>query len=104
MPAKTYQAIQLDDQDAPGKKIGSVAINAGTLSIVSVVDEADRASLQKSLDDLNNRPFLVEKAPPQSGERYEIGAKEFQRGEPGFDEVLIRKLASSHSIRLEPAK
>jgi hypothetical protein len=40
---------------------------------------------------------------PSNAELYEIGAKEYQRGEPGFDEVPIRKLESSHSIRLEPA-
>jgi hypothetical protein len=103
MSAKVYEAYEVDETDAP-EKLGRIAIDGGVLSIVSLDDESGRESVQDSLDDLNNRPFLVEKAPPKDGERYDIGATEYERGEPGFDDVLIKKLESSHGIRLEAAQ
>ena len=101
MSATVYEALQVNADDST-QPLGTIAIEAGRLSIVSLVDESRRARVQKSLDDLNNRPFLVQKAPPANDERYGIGAIELNRGEPGFDDMLIAKLASGHGIRLVP--
>jgi hypothetical protein len=103
MPATQYDASYIDEDDKL-EKLGRIAITNGVLSIVSLLKESERAHVQKSLDDLNNQPFLVVKAPPKGKERYALGATEHERGEPGFDEVLIRKLEDSHGIRLSPAK
>jgi hypothetical protein len=103
MSAKVYEAYRITESNSR-ERLGRIAIEGGKLSIVSLVNEADRAYVQKSLDEFNNRPFLVDKAPPESGERYSLGATEFERGKPGFDEALIRKLESGRAIRLEPAK
>lgn len=102
MSATIYEALQVNADDST-QPLGTIAIEAGRLSIVNLADESRRARVQKSLDDLNNRPFLVQKAPPANDERYSIGAIELNRGEPGFDEVLIAKLESGHGIRLVPA-
>lgn len=103
MASTLYDAYRIDGSGGR-QKIGTVTIERGRLAIASLVDEADRKSLQASLDEFNNRPFLVEKAPPEGDERYAVGAKEYERGQPGFDEVLIRKLESGRGIRLEPVK
>lgn len=102
--ATTVYDAYLVDGSGRRDKIGRVGIEGGKLSIVSLVNEGDRASVQASLDEFNNRPFLVDKAPPESDERYALGAREYERGQPGFDEALIRKLESGRGIRLEPAK
>jgi hypothetical protein len=103
MPAKVYEALRLYN-DKAAEKLGRIAIDAGKLSIVSLIDDSKRERVQKSLDDLNNRPFLAELVPPKDGERYDLGAKEYHRGESGFDEMLIRELELSHAIRLEATK
>jgi hypothetical protein len=103
MPATQYDASYIDEDDKL-EKLGRIAITNGVLSIVSLLKESERATVQKSLDDLNNQAFLVVKAPPSGEERYALGATEHKRGQPGFDEVLIRKLEDSHGILLTPAK
>ena len=80
---------------------GRISIIDGALSIVSLVSEVDRESVQEALAEFNNRPFLVEKILPKDGERYHLEAKEYHRGDVGFDEVLVRKLESGRLIRLE---
>jgi hypothetical protein len=71
---------------------------------VSVIDDADRGTLQADLDAFNNQSFLVTQAPPvdTANGRHGMGGKEFRRGDAGFDAVLIEKLESSRSIRLIP--
>ena len=103
MAATVYDAYRVDGSGRRDK-IGQIAIQGGKLSILSLLKEADRGPVQASLDEFNNRPFLVDKAPPTEDERYAIGAQEYSRGGPGFDEALIRKLESGRGIRLEPAK
>lgn len=85
---------------SPHQKIGQVAINQGKLEIVNLINESQRTEVQKSLDEFNNREFLVIKTPPKNGERYELGAKEFRRDDPDFNKILIEKLESTRQIKL----
>lgn len=95
-----YDAFeQLDDE----RKIGVVCIEQGILTIQSILNESERESFQASLDEFNNRPFLVEVAPPKKQEKG-MGAKEYQRGDEGFEEILIQKLRSQRMIELRRCK
>ena len=90
-----YEAFDLLDDE---RKLGVVRIELGVLHIVSLQDESQREKVQKSLDEFNNRPFLVERAPKAKGKG--SGAVEYERGSPQFEDVLIRKLRSERQIKL----
>lgn len=101
MSEKLFEAQSLQ-ADGTTKTLGTVKIKGGALSIVSLTSEDSRASLQKTLDEFNNRPFLVEKSPPKDGQRQSLGATEYKRGEALFDQILIKKLQSGYGLILKP--
>lgn len=106
MPKKTslWKAYILDGKRK--RLAGTLAIADGILRVASsAAREEDKAWLNDAVEDLNNRDHLVDLAPPKSTkERYGMGAVEYRRDHPDFEQVLIRKLEEHHSIRMEPAK
>lgn len=87
------------------RKAGRLALEGGKLTVVSAENDKDQAYLQDAVDDLNATERLVDLAPPKEGApRYSVGAKEYDREHPEFNEVLLRKLEENHFVRTEPAE
>lgn len=90
-------------EDGSEELLGEVRLTDGVLSIVSLADEDDTAYLQQIVAAANALDVIVEKAPPSSTDaRYAIGVARTERGAPGFEEALLRKLAKSHATKLVP--
>lgn len=84
---------------------GQLAYEAGMLSVVEAQSDEDREFLEGVAEDMNALEFLVDLAPPQDSDapRYSVGAIEYDRQHPEFEQVMIRKLRENHSLRVEPA-
>jgi hypothetical protein len=105
MPQKIYDAYSTLNSAQPPVKLGQVSITQGKLAIDSLLDESRRKEVQASLDEFNNRKFLVQKSPPKnSTEKFGMDAVEFKRGTEDFDRILVRQLEGARQIRLEPVR
>lgn len=84
---------------------GQLAYDAGMLNVVEAESDDDREFLAGVAEDMNALEFLVDLAPPQDSDapRYSVGAVEYDRKHPEFEQVMIRKLRENHSLRVEPA-
>ena len=97
-----WQAFAVD-ADGAEDLLGQVVIEDGVVAIASLVDEDDEAYVREILDAVNAMDELVEKAPPAAdADRYTVGVARFERGAPGFDQALVRKLEKGFALRLVP--
>lgn len=97
--ARIFKVLEhLDDEVF----LGQISLSSGVLTVHSAPSDAWKSRLQHCVDEFNNRPFLVSKAPPsKSVERYALGAVEKRRGDEGFDDLLLAKFRSYGGLDLE---